>query len=207
MREGNKRMMKNAIRAGVILVMCMTVPAVSHADATTFRVPKDGKSHVTFVSDAPLETMTGKSSKVSGGLTVDPADITKTKGSFKVPVVSLRTDNDLRDEHLQGDGWLDAKKNPNIHFEITEVILGKKSSAELKPNKDTKVQVKGKFTAHGITRPVAANGTVTWSGNSLRIKAAFTANLTDHDISVPSIVRLKVANEIAVSVDLQAVAK
>jgi len=199
--------MKNAIRAGVILVMCMTVPAISHADSTTFRVLKDGKSHVTFVSDAPLETMTGKSSKVSGGLTVDPADITKTKGSFKVPVVSLRTDNDLRDEHLQGDGWLDAKKNPNIHLEITEVILGKKSSAELKPNKDTKVQVRGKFTAHGITRPVTANGTVKWSGNSLRIKADFTANLTDHDISVPSIVRLKVANEIAVSVDLLAVAQ
>ena len=200
-------MMKNAIRAGVILVTCMTIPAISLADATTFRVSKDGKSHVTFVSDAPLETMTGKSSKVSGSLTVDPADITQTKGSFKVPVVSLRTDNDLRDEHLQGDGWLDAKKNPNIHFEITEVILGKKSSAELKPNKATKVQVKGKFTAHGITRPVTASGTVKWSGNTLRIKAAFTANLTDHDISVPSIVRLKVANEIAVSVDLQAVAK
>jgi polyisoprenoid-binding protein YceI len=199
--------MKNAIRAGVIFVTCMTAPAVSHADSTTFRVLKDGKSHATFVSDAPLETMTGKSSKVSGGLTVDSADITKTKGSFKVPVVSLRTDNDLRDEHLQGDGWLDAKKNPNIHFEITEVILGKKSSAELKPNKDTKVQVKGKFTAHGITKPVVANGTVKWSNDSLRIKAKFTANLTDHDISVPSIVRLKVANEIAVSVDLLAVAR
>ena len=64
--------------------------------------------------------MTGKSSKVTGSITVDPADITKTTGSFKVPVVSLRTDNDLRDEHLQGDGWLDAKKNPNIHFQITE---------------------------------------------------------------------------------------
>ena len=114
---------------------------------------------------------------------------------------------DLRDEHLQGDGWLDAKKNPNIHFEITEVILGKKSSVELKPNKDTRVQVRGKFTAHGVTRPVTANGTVKWSGNALRIKADFTANLTDHDISVPSIVRLKVANEIAVSVDLHAVAK
>jgi polyisoprenoid-binding protein YceI len=162
---------------------------------------------VTFVSDAPLETMTGKSSKVTGSLTVDPADITNTKGSFKVPVVSLRTDNDLRDEHLQGDGWLDAKKNPNIHFEITEVVLGKKSSRELKKGKDTKVQVKGKFTAHGITRPATANGTMNWSDSSLHIKAEFTAVLEDHDISVPSIVRLKVANDIAVSVDLRAVAK
>ena len=144
-------MMKNATRVSLILAVCMAAPAISHADATTYRVRSDGKSRVTFVSDAPLETMTGKSSKVTGTITVDPADITKTTGSFKVPVVSLRTDNELRDEHLQGDGWLDAKKNPNIHFEITEVVVGKKDARELKKNKDTKVQVKGKFTAHGIT--------------------------------------------------------
>jgi polyisoprenoid-binding protein YceI len=200
-------MTKNATRVSVILAVCMAAPAISHADATTFRVLDDGKSRVTFVSDAPLETMIGKSSKVTGQLTADPADITKTKGSFKVPVVSLRTDNDLRDEHLQGDGWLDAKKHPSIHFEITEVVLGKKSSGELKKNKETKVQVKGKFTVHGITRPATANGTVKWSGDSLHIKAKFAAKLEDHDISVPSIVRLKVANDIAVSVDLRAVAK
>jgi len=199
-------MMKSATRVSLILAVCMAAPAISQADATTYRIREDGKSRVTFVSDAPLETMTGKSSKVRGSVTVDPADITMTKGSFKVPVVSLRTDNDLRDEHLQGDGWLDAKKNPNIHFEITEVILGKKDSGELKKNKETKVQVKGKFTAHGVTKPVTANGTVKWSGDSLHIKANFTVTLEDHLISVPSIVRLKVANDIAVSVDLRAAA-
>jgi polyisoprenoid-binding protein YceI len=200
-------MMKNVTRVSLILAVCMAAPAISRADATTYIVRNDGKSTATFVSDAPLETMTGKTSKVSGGVTVDPADITTTKGSFKAPVVSLRTDNDLRDEHLQGDGWLDAKKNPNIHFEITEIILGKRSSPVLKQGKDTKVGVKGNFTAHGITKPVIAEGTVKWSGDSLRIKAAFTVALEDHMISVPSIVRLKVANVIAVSVDLKAVAK
>ena len=200
-------MMKNAIGVSLILAACMTVPAVSQADATTFVVRADGKSKATFVSDAPLETMTGKSSKVSGSLSMDPANIRNTTGSFKAPVVSLRTGNDLRDEHLQGDGWLDAKKNPNIHFEITEVILGKKDSPELKSGKDRKVQVKGKFTAHGVSQPVLAKGTVNWSGKQLRIKADFTVVLEDHNISVPSIVRLKVANDMAVSVDLRAVAE
>jgi polyisoprenoid-binding protein YceI len=200
-------MMKNATRVTVILAACMAGPAIAHADVTTFVVRDDGKSRVTFVSDAPLETMIGKSSKVLGTVSVDPMDISKAKGSFKVPVASLRTDNDLRDEHLQGDGWLDAKNHPNIHLEITEVIAGKKGSGQLKKNKDTKVQVKGKFTAHGVTKPMIANGTVKWSDNSLHIKAKFTANLEDHLISVPSIVRLKVANEIDVSVDLRAVAK
>ena len=204
--RGNERMMTQASRAIVIVSTCLAFPAISEADATTFRVRDDGKSKTTFVSDAPLETMTGKTSKVTGSVSVDPSDITKTTGSFQAPVVSLRTGNDLRDEHLQGDGWLDAKKFPNIYFEISEVILGKKGSAELKPKKDAKVEVKGKFTAHGITKLVVANGTVNWSDKTLRIKAKFPVTLEDHGISVPSIVRLKVANEIAVSVDLLAVA-
>lgn len=200
-------MMKNATGVSLILAVCLAVPAVSQADSTTFLVRADGKSKATFVSDAPLETMEGKTSKISGAIDVDPTDVTKTTGSFKVPVASLRTGNDLRDEHLQGDGWLDAKKTPNIHFEITEVILGKRDSPELKSGKDRKVQVKGRFTAHGVSKPVLANGTVSWSGKELRIRAKFTVVLEDHNISVPSIVRLKVANDIAVAVDLRAVAE
>lgn len=197
--------MKHAIGVSVILAACLSAPASSFAEPTTFVVRDDGKSRATFVSDAPLDTMVGKTRKVSGTLAVDPADITKTKGSFKVPVVSLRTGNDLRDEHLRGDGWLDAKKYPHIEFEITEVVLGKKGSKELKKNKETKVQVKGNFTAHGVTKPLTTQGTVKWLDDGLKIKAKFTTNLEDHQISVPTIVRLKIANEMQVSVDLLAV--
>jgi polyisoprenoid-binding protein YceI len=199
--------MNHATKLSLVAAACMAIPAFAQAEPTTFRIGADGKSTAKFVSDAPLETMTGTTKKVTGTLTVDPSDITKTTGSFKVPVKSLDTDNDLRDEHLQGDGWLDAKKNPFLHFEITEVVLGKKSGSALKEGKDTKVQVKGDFTAHGITKPVVANGTVKWSGSQIQIKADFPVKLTDHQISVPSIVRLKVANDIAVSVDLRGGAK
>jgi polyisoprenoid-binding protein YceI len=185
----------------------MAVPATSFADSTTFRIGGDNKSKATFVSDAPLETMTGITKKVSGVLEVDPTDITSTTGTFKAPVKSLRTDNDLRDEHLQGDGWLDAKKNPFIHFEISEIVLGKKGNKALKSGKDSKVEVKGRFTAHGVTQFVTAKGTVNWSGETIRVKASFPVDLTAHEISVPSIVRLKVANEIQVSVDLRGTAK
>jgi polyisoprenoid-binding protein YceI len=198
-------MRKHAIQVSAIVAICLLMPTWSYAEATTFVVRDDGKSRATFVSDAPLDTMVGKTNKVSGTLIVDPKDISQTKGSFRVPVASLRTGNDLRDEHLRGDGWLDAKKYPRIEFEITEVVLGKKDSKELKKNKNTKVQVKGKFTAHGVTKLVTTKGTLKWSDDALRIKSKFTANLEDHNISVPTIVRLKLANEMEVSVDLVAV--
>lgn len=190
--------MKHGIGLSLLLAASLATPAVSRAEMATYKI--SGKA--TFISDAPLETMEGTTSKVTGTLEVDPADITSAKGKFKAAVASLRTGNDLRDEHLQGDGWLDAENSPYIHFEIAEVVLGKKGSKELKKGKDTKVEVKGRFTAHGITKDVTARGTVKWSGETIRIKADFPVKLTDHDISVPSIVRLKVANDIAVSVDL-----
>ncbi len=197
-------MMQKMSKVALILAVCLASPAVSQADATKFKVRK---GTATFVSDAPLETMEGTTAKVTGSVTFDPGDLSTTKGTFKAPVTSMRTGNDLRDEHLQSDSWLDAKKNPLIVFEIAEV-----SGVEaLKPKKSNKVKVKGKFTAHGITKMVVANGTVKWSPvdggrDGLRIKANFTATLEDHDVSVPSIVRLKVSNEIAVSVDIQATA-
>jgi polyisoprenoid-binding protein YceI len=199
--------MKHATRLSMVLAICAAFPATAFADATAFQVGGDGKSKATFVSDAPLETMTGKTNQVTGALSVDPTDITTTTGKFKAPVASLRTGNDLRDEHLRGDGWLDAAKNPFIHFEISEVILGKKGNKELKQGKDAKVEVKGKFTAQGVTQMVTAKGSVNWSSETIRIKATFPVVLTAHEISVPSIVRLKVANEIQVSVDLRGRAK
>ncbi len=197
-------MIHRTSKVALILAVCLAAPAISQADATKFHVKK-GKA--TFVSDAPLETMEGITTKVSGAVTFDPADLSTTKGTFKAPVVSMRTGNDLRDEHLQSDSWLDAKKYPHIVFEIMEVS----GAQALKPKKSNKVKVKGKFTVHGITKIVEADGTVKWTPvdggkDDLRIKANFTATLEDHDVSVPSIVRLKVANEIAVSVDLQATA-
>lgn len=195
--------MNHATKLSLAMAVCLWVPGVSQADSKTYQVGGDGKGRATFVSDAPLETMTGKTNEVSGTITVDPTDITKTTGKFKAPVASLRTGNDLRDEHLQGDSWLHAEKNPFIHFEMTEVVLGKKGKTELKDGKETKVQVRGKFTAHGITKVVLAKGTVKVSGDTIHIKADFPVTLTDHEITVPAIVRLKVANEIAVSVDLR----
>lgn len=200
----------------LLLVATMLAPTITHADAKKFRARDDGGSRVTFVSDAPLETITGLTTKVVGTITMDPADISKAKGKFKVPVASLRTGDDLRDEHLRGKNWLDAKSNPHVHFEITEVVKGSKA---LKPNKDTKVKVKGKLTVNGITQKIVAEGKVRWipltdelkktpgiNGDVLRIKADFSTKLEDHHVSVPSIVRLKVSNDINVSVDIRAIA-
>ena len=195
-------MTRRTIAVSVTVAAFFVPDTGAHAEATRFRIT-DGKA--TFVSDAPLETMTGITEKVTGTVVFDPADLSRTRGTFRVPVGSMRTGNDLRDDHLRGENWLDAKRHPHVVFEIVEVT-GAKS---VKPKRKTKVNVKGKLTAHGVTKLVDVRATVRWAPaddggrDELRIKADFVTVLEDHDVSVPSIVRLKMANEIAVSVDLR----
>lgn len=200
----------------LVMTFVLALPVLAQADSKTFRARKDGGSKATFTSDALLETIEGITSVLTGKITFDPEDLSKVKGTLTVPVTSIRTGVDLRDEHLVGKNWLDAKKNPKAVFEITKVTGPKK----LKANKNTKVKVQGKFTVHGITRPVTADATVKWipftdelkgtpgiDNDVLRVKAAFKIKLTDHLISVPAVVRLKVSNDIDVSVNIRAVAQ
>jgi polyisoprenoid-binding protein YceI len=184
------------------------------AQARSFQIRNDGGSRIQFVSDAPLETITGASSHVTGTIQVDPANLSTARGTIQVPITSLRTGVDLRDEHLRGDGWLDAARHPNATFEITRV----EGATRLEPNRDTQLRVHGRFSIHGVTREIVANATVRFvplndelraariDGDVIRGQASFRIQLTDYDVSVPLPVRLKVANEIRVNVTIRAIA-
>lgn len=187
---------------------------VAEAQARTFRIPNDGGSRIQFISDAPLETITGVSSNVTGELTVNPNDLSSARGRVQVPVSSIRTGVELRDEHLRSDNWLDAEAHPNATFEITRV----EGAERLQPNEMTRVRIHGRFSIHGVTRDVVANARVRLiplndelraariNGDVLRGHASFRVQLTDYNVSVPLPVRLKVSNEIRVNVTIRAIA-
>ncbi len=63
-----------SFRLAAVLGALLGFASVASAQARTFRARGDGGSRIQFVSDAPLETMTGVSSNVSSELSVDPND-------------------------------------------------------------------------------------------------------------------------------------
>jgi polyisoprenoid-binding protein YceI len=197
-------------------LLVLSLGATAGAQARTFVVRNDGGSRVQFTSDAPLETITGVTSALSGSVEVDPASLATARGHVDAAVATLRTGVDLRDEHLRGASWLDAGRFPDARFELVRV----EGATALRPDVVTRCRVHGRFTVHGVTREVTADARVRWlpltrelshtpgiDGDVLRVQATFSVRLTDHSVSVPLPVRLKVANEIAVSVDLRAVAR
>jgi polyisoprenoid-binding protein YceI len=188
--------------------------SVASAQTREFEIRNDGGSRIQFISDAPLETITGVSSHVTGEVHVNPNDLSSARGTIRVRVASIRTGVDLRDEHLRSDNWLDAENHPNATFEITRV----EGASRLEPNQSTRIRIHGRFSIHGVTRNVTANARVRLiplndelrrahiDGDVIRAQASFRVELEDYDVSVPLPVRLKVSNEIRVNVTIRAIA-
>jgi polyisoprenoid-binding protein YceI len=177
--------------------------AHASAQARTFRATSG--SRMQFVSDAPLERITGVSTTVNGEVSVDPANLSTAHGRITVPVTSIRTGLDLRDEHLRSDAWLDAGAHPDAVLEITRV----EGATSLTPNTVVRVTLHGTFSIHGQThdvsipaqvRYVPASGT---DGDLIRAQASFTVSLPDYGVSVGALVRLKVSDTIQVNVTLR----
>jgi polyisoprenoid-binding protein YceI len=165
-----------------------------------------------FVSDAPLERTTGVSTSMTGEIQLDPTNLAGSHGRIQVPIASIRTGSDLRDEHLHGPTWLDAEHNPNAIFEITAV----EGATTLAAGQVTQVTLIGTFTVHGVSHAMRASAQVRWMphspelesegihGDLIRAQASFTVNLPDHNVSVNPLVRLKVSDQIRVNVTLRA---
>ncbi len=168
---------------------------------------KYGRNQATFFSTTPLEDITGISNVVKGKVTFDISDVKTLKGSISIPVLSLKTGIELRDEHLVSDNWMDAANFPNVTFEIKSI-----DDVKVETNNKIFAKVKGNFTAHGVTKEVMADVTMTYldeseqtkkraPGDLLGVQAQFKVNLSDYDIE-NMIIGQKVAEEIEISVNM-----
>jgi len=197
-------------------VVAMTLARAESAGAQprTFRIQRGGGSRIQWISDAPLERITGVSSAVYGELQVDPANLASVRGQVHVDIATIRTGIDLRDEHLRGPDWLDAERYPRATFELT----GVEGATRLPPNETVRVTIRGRFTLHGVTREVSANAQVRLvplddsmraqgiTGDLIRAQAQFRIELDDYNVSISLPVRLKVSNQITINVTIRAIA-
>ena len=61
---------------------------------------KYSRNQASFFSTTPLEDITGVSNAVVGKVTFNVGDVKSLKGSISIPVASIKTGIDLRDERL-----------------------------------------------------------------------------------------------------------
>jgi polyisoprenoid-binding protein YceI len=152
--------------------------------------------NITFESNADVETIVGTTHTASGEMSVDLA---KGMGSvmITVPVASLRTGVDARDEHLRQPNWLDAEKYPNITFQS-------KKASPVAGRKD-QVEIVGEFFIHGVKKdmtlivtfkaiPLAASQKAGFGdGEWVKFATEFDVKLSDFGIQIPQGIVAKVS--------------
>ena len=192
----------------LIAITAIGLTAV-HAEPLTFDF-KDpmGVNNVVFKLDAPLESINGTASGVSGTVTIDPANPGEAKGKIVVATDSLTVPNPLMKEHLVGEKWLNAKAHPEITFEIKSI-----SNIE---KKDTtgEAKVTGTFTLNGVSKDITVDAKVTYlpgklgdrtggklQGDLLVIRTEFKIKRSDYNIQ-PGQRLEKVSDEIALSLSI-----
>jgi polyisoprenoid-binding protein YceI len=131
-----------AAASGPAFAQAVADPAKAEAGAYTI---EPDHTRVRFdVSHFGFTKYDGEFRRVSGTLTLDPADPAASKVDITVGADSVSVPNaKLRDE-LAGDKWLDAAKYPDITFRSSKVTRTGADTAD----------VEGDFTLHGVTKPL-----------------------------------------------------
>lgn len=164
-----------------------------------FKDPK-GVNNVSFKTEAPVETIKGSASGITGKVTFDPASPGAVRGKIVVATASLRVPNPKMQQHLHSGQWLDAAKYPEITFEVV-------SAKDMKTEGDTTTaNVLGKMTIKGMTRDITVPVKMTYlkdklkqrsgvDGDLLVLRANFTVKRSDFGIN-PGQMLNKVSDDI-----------
>ncbi len=180
------------IRTSLITLAVVTagfVTAQAAPQSFDFQDPK-GVNNVRFSLDAPLESITGTGTGISGSVRFDVAAPAATTGRIVLDVASLTVGNPIMTDHLRGEHWLDAAAHPQIVFEATRAANVRAEGAQVSAD------VTGKLTVKGVTREVTVPVTFTHladklgarlgdanvKGDLLVVRANFAINRSDFGI-------------------------
>lgn len=172
-----------------------------------FEDPRGG-NQVEFQSKTPLETFEGRTSRLTGSITLDPADVSSLTGQLVVDLASFDTGLDLRDTHMR-EQVLHTKEHPQAQLVITSVQP--EGLAALRDGQAVHARLVGTLTLHGQTRPVTVDVVATYRqasaetakrgpGDLLEVQARFAVKLSDFGMERPKMLVMKVADEIKLTV-------
>jgi polyisoprenoid-binding protein YceI len=155
---------------------------------------------VRFVSRSQVDEFEGVTDRIDGYVLLDGQPLSAstrrdaTELYLEVDLASIDTGIGLRNRHMR-DNYLEVDKYPYASF--------KGSIGVVQPSADGggKVTASGTFTIHGVSRERDITCDVSPVGEGYHAECAFGVLLSDHDIEIPRVMFLKLANEIRVEVE------
>ncbi len=201
-----------------MLVLVVAVPAWAWAEPINLKMLSN-YSRATFKTDAPLETVVGNTagSAVTGNLTVDPLKPATASGTIKVDLTTLNTGVAKRDADMQGPQYLDIASSEANKFAVFE-IKSIEMAGPLEPGKEVPAKVKGILTIKQKPVETVADARVTYikltpehveaqkrfgfASDNIKVRSKLGTTFSNHGMTIPQLMFLKLSNEIAIETDL-----
>ena len=162
--------------------------------------PLNENDTIFFNSTAKLEFIQGKTQHINGHIQYNPEDSsTPAKAKLRIDLRTLETGIAKRDEHMR-DNHLHTTKYPYAYFELDSI----QPFVSLKiPDSIYTAKAIGKFYICGNYRKITADlelnrNKLANGGEEIIVRAKFSINLDDYQISRPKALFLKLAETIEV---------
>jgi polyisoprenoid-binding protein YceI len=165
------------------LFFCLLVPFGVSAQRY---VTANGEAR--FSSETPVEDIEATNKKSQVIFQQQTGEI-----AARIPIRDFVFPNKLMQEHFN-ENYMESDKYPVATF------TGKLVSVpELTGNNPIPVIAKGKLTIHGVTKERELKGTISSEDNALTFNCEFDVALADHQIEVPKLVFVKIAQVVKVT--------
>lgn len=206
----NKQFLSALAAAGTLSTLLLsTNPSFAKPLNYVVDDPKNRDS-VSFTSDAPIELIVGKTSKITGKINIDDSlDLAKPfAATFDVDLASIDTGIELRNEHMR-DNFLETKKFPKATFTVKNQAG---VAGVLKDGQKMTIKANGDFSLHGVTVKKNVPVDLTFykkckstegkfeNCDLIQIKSTFNVPFKDHQIKRPEVVFQKLADTVIVTI-------
>jgi polyisoprenoid-binding protein YceI len=179
---------------GGVLMALMAAPTL--AAASEWKVDPNNSAVQFSVRHLGISTVQGDFTKISGTVSLDDGDISKSMVSASVDMSSVDTRVTARDNDLKSEKFLDVTQFPTMTFQSTKIWSTGEGTAKMA----------GNLTLHGVTKeivfdvtgptdPINQNGT-------MRRGAEATATIDRRDFGItadPGIV----GDEVTITLDVE----
>jgi polyisoprenoid-binding protein YceI len=198
----NKNGLMYSLTAATAFGMLLGTPAL----ASTWEIDGSHSAAQFSVRHLMVSNVRGEFGKVSGTVSLDDKDVTKSSVDVSIDVASINTREPKRDEHLRSPDFFDVAKYPKMTFKSTGITK----------QADGKYAIAGNLTLHGVTKPITLvtelSPEVKDPWNNVRRGATGTATLSRKDFGLTWNKALEaggvaVGDEVKITVDVEMVKK
>lgn len=117
----NKIILSVALTFTVLFAAAFTTVENKTADATSWQIDK-AHSAINFSINHFFTPVDGTFNDYSAVVNFDPANLEESSLDVTIPVSSVNTRNERRDNHLMSEDFFSAEQWPNIRFVSNEIV-------------------------------------------------------------------------------------